>query len=621
MVQTGVKGVRAAWADAMEKLGSGPVSDPAPGNKEAWGYNAGQWPGAPAEKLPPGCPVVPLGMDGKVCYVVDSLGQMIDVTTSEWTHNTLISLFAARPNYLYHHWPRFNAQAIKEQGEFVINGLEVKEVHQCLIAAAARRGMFSPRESVRGRGAWLTSRGELIWHAGPALYRVDGKTLKAALPGEVDGMFYPQRPPVTLPWKEPVPPEDSPARQLLEDLRSWSWERPTLDPVLVLGLIGTMFLGAALRWRPHGFLTGDKGVGKTTLQTVIRTVLGPSVISAEDTTRAGIYQIVRQDCLPVAIDELEASAVSRKASEIIDLARVASSGGTISRGGADHEGVQFTLRNAFLFSAINPPPMEPQDRSRLAILNLGKIDKTRIGRTPTVDADVTGRMILRSLMDSWPKFPACLERWKATLFGGGLDSRAQDTYGTLLALANLLIGDAGMVAAGFDVEDHAFVGKMIGHMTSNDRQGDDDNWRQCLAHLLGSTIEAWKSGEKPTVGRVVEDWESGVLSFDAVNERLGLVGMRGREEREDGTPCKTGDAGDKRRLLCVPLSSVGLQKIFQGSKWASGVWGSALKQAPADVVIRDRGNGQNVKINRLTSRCLFVDLVAFDAHVKKEEQA
>ncbi len=78
----------------------------------------------------------------------------------------------------------------------------------------------------------------------------------------------------------------------------------------------------------------------------------------------------------MAIDELEASAVSRKASEIVDLARVASSGGTISRGGADHEGVQFTLRNAFLFSAINPPPMEPADRSRMAILNLGKIDKT-----------------------------------------------------------------------------------------------------------------------------------------------------------------------------------------------------------------------------------------------------
>ncbi len=140
---------------------------------------------------------------------------------------------------------------------------------------------------------------------------------------------------------------------------------------------------------------------------------------------------------------------------------------------------------------------------------------------------------------------------------------------------------------------------MIGEMTASDRQADDENWRLCLAHLLGSTIEAWKSGEKPTVGRVVEEWESNVLSFEAVNERLGLVGMRGREEFEDGKPCKPNEAACGGGCFACLLSSVGLQKIFAGSKWASGVWGSALKQAPAEVVIRDRGNGQNVKINRM----------------------
>jgi hypothetical protein len=614
MVQKGVKGVRAAWLDAEARLlAETTVNEPTAGDIDGWGYPAGQWPGAPASKLPPDCPVIPLGMDGKITYVVDSLGQMIDVATSEWTHNTLISLFAARPEYLYHHWPRFNAKTL------AINGLEVKEAHQALIKAAAMRGMFSPRDSVRGRGSWTTSRNELIWHAGPALYRIEGKQLKAAKPGEVDGMFYPQRPPITIPWREPVPPKDSPAGQLLQDLDSWSWERKTLDPVLVLGGIAAMFLGAALPWRPHLFLSGDKGVGKSTLQKVIRAVLGPSVFTSEDTSRAGVYQIIGQDCLPVAIDELEASAVSRKASEIVDLARVASSGGTISRGGADHEGVQFTLRNTFLFSAINPPPMEPADRSRMAILNMGKLEKQRIGREPKIDGDVCGRMILRSLMDSWPKFHGCFEGWKKTLFLGGLDSRAQDTYGTLLALAHLLLGDEAMDAAGLPMVDGQFLGTMIARMTSTDRQDASENWRLCLEHLLGSTIEAWKGGEKPTIGRVMEEWDAKNWNLDSVNERLALVGMRGREELADGKDC-VDSVGVARRLLCVPLSSVGLAKIFQGSKWASGVWGSALKQAPPNVVIKDRGNGQNVKINRMTTRCLFVDLAAFDAHIGKEEQ-
>ncbi len=76
-------------------------------------------------------------------------------------------------------------------------------------------------------------------------------------------------------------------------------------------------------------------------------------------------------------------------------------------------------------------------------------------------------MILRSLMDAWPRFHGCFEGWKATLFNGGLDSRAQDTYGTLLALANLLLGDDGMEAAGFHVEDPDFVGQ-------NDRRNDGE---------------------------------------------------------------------------------------------------------------------------------------------------
>ena len=44
-------------------------------------------------------------------------------------------------------------------------------------------------------------------------------------------------------------------------------------------------------------------------------------------------------------------------------------------GGGDHTGVSFTMRNAFLFAAINPPPMEAADKSRLAMLNRGKLDR------------------------------------------------------------------------------------------------------------------------------------------------------------------------------------------------------------------------------------------------------
>jgi hypothetical protein len=606
MVQRGIKGVRAAWLDATAELArSLDVADPPP-DQERGGLLPGRWPGSPADCLPPKCPVIPLGVDGKLAYFVDTLGQLIPVASSEWSKKMLTQLFALQPNYLYWAWPRWNSKTL------TINGLDVDDAHQCLIKSAAQRGLFSPIDRVRGRGAWVTRTGELIWHAGDALYRVEGKRLRIARAGEVDGIFYPQRPPVTKPWMEPVDPSDSPVPQLLADLGSWTWERPQLDPLLVLGWIGCAFLGAALPWRPHLFATGDKGVGKSTLQGVIKAIIGDALHACADTTAAGIYQRVKQDSLPVAIDELEATADNRRVMAVVSLARLAASGNLMYRGGAEHEGVEFRLQNAFFFSSINPPPLEPQDRSRMAIVNMGRLDPAKLRRAPEIDADVVGRMILRALMDAWPAFDRTLAAWRDALRLGGLDARGQDTYGTLLAVANLLLGDEAMEAAGMPVTEAERLGAVVASATQTDRSEGLDNWRGCLERLLDSQIDAWTSGSKPTIGKVIEDWESGELPLSYVNERLLLVGLRAKEE--------IGAAGKPRRLLCVPLSSAALAKIFAGTKWSGEVWGTALKQAEGSVVIRDRGNGQNVKINRKTVRCLFVDLAGYDRVVEGEDR-
>jgi hypothetical protein len=64
--------------------------------------------------------------------------------------------------------------------------------------------------------------------------------------------------------------------------------------------------------------------------------------------------------LPFLVDELESKAGSSKNQSVIELARVAYTGGDISRGGADHEGTTFKMNSSFMFSAINPPPMGAQ---------------------------------------------------------------------------------------------------------------------------------------------------------------------------------------------------------------------------------------------------------------------
>jgi hypothetical protein len=617
MVQRGIKGARAAFTDAMARLVREMPADPPSHEARRIGdadFGPGQWPGAPVDRLPPGCPVIPLGVDGDLMYFVDTVGQMRAVKQLE--KKTLISLFALTPNFLQWAWPRWSAKSR------TINGLDTDDAAACLAKAAAQRGLFSPQEKVRGRGAWRNRDGSMIWHAGNTLYVVERGKLRHANAGtDHDGIFYPRRPPIVEPWSEPISDEESPAQEIFAKLQSWTFERPGLDPVLILGWLAAAFLGGALEWRPSLFLTGGFGVGKSTLQAVFKAVLDDALLATTDTTQAGIYQRVRQDSLPVSVDELEADEDNRRGKKVIELARIAASGGMMLRGGAEHEGVQFEARNTFVFSAINPPPLGPQDRSRMAIVNLGKLDPARISSAELTSVDVFGRMILRQLMDRWEDLDRTLTNWKDALREAGLDSRGQDTYGTLLALANLMLGDEAMEEAGLPITDPSRLGAMIAAATAQERAEQMENWRRCLEHLLGSTIDAWKGGEKPTVGGVLQRFEDGATPeatwdtpLSEARQKLAAAGL-GLVILDPETMQVSKEAKG-RPALAIPHSSPQLAKLFAGTIWAAGVWTGALKQAPGNIIMRGP-NVKPVKINKVASRCVLVDLQAFDQETEE----
>jgi len=358
MSKKNLKAIRGVFVDAVaERARDALPRDPKPGDDKGWGYKAGQWPGAPADSLPPKMPVIPLGRDGETYYFMDSMKQLNGVHRDKWGKKMLLDLFAARPYYLEHHWPRWS-EPKGEKGkpkQSVINGLEVDDAIQCLMHACANEGAIEIGARVRGRGAWATKTGKLVWHAGDQLYMVESGGLVAAEPSAIEGVIYPGAAPIMIPWREPVSPEDSPAAGILKTLRTWNWERPTLDPILIIGWIAAAFLGAALDWRPYLFFAGGAGVGKSTLQNMLRALMADALIKAANATEASLRQFGNQDSLPIFLDEFEAKADNRKNISILELARIAASGDDILRGGADHRGAKFQMRSCFLFSAINPP--------------------------------------------------------------------------------------------------------------------------------------------------------------------------------------------------------------------------------------------------------------------------
>lgn len=625
MTQKGIRGVRAVTADALGRIerrrrapdpmiGEARMLADASGKPQP--VKPGEWMPGP-DGMPPDCPVQILGMDGDVLYLIDAMGQLATCEPSQFGQNFVQRLFQGRHLYLYWAWPRFSKDG-------VIENWRTEKVRECFYGAAAHAGLFSQVDQVRGRGAWRHRKGGLIMHCGDVLYMSDRRGRAGELlpldTGFHDGFLYPRRPSLDEPWSEPLAPHENPARDILEALRRWNWKRPEVDPVLMLGWIVLALLGGAPHWRPVVFLIGDKATGKSTLQAMLREILRSTLVQSADTTAAGIYQRMGQDSLPVAIDELEAEADTRKTMAVVKLARLAASGSQMSRGGQDHVGTQFRAWSCFLFSSINPPPLLPQDLSRMALLRLQPLDKARAHEPPPVmDGDACGRMLRRVILDNWSRYDAALAAYREVLAAGGHDGRGQDTLGVLLACADIALGPELAEELGVPmVDDIGRWSELLATSTMLEYEDNSANWRNCLRQLLTSPVEAWRGGKRHTVGQMLHDLMSGnvidegaaageEVDLNKANEYLAQAGLR---------VLPPGKVKGERWLLAVPNDSqlvarlFGRENLFAGVPGA-GIWKEALRQAPAELILTDKAHNR-VTINGFQERCTLVRIEVFN---------
>ncbi len=586
------------------------MSDPEIGQPRD-GIKPGEWGRAP--DMPPECPVRVLGLgDGDLLYLVDNNGMLSAQDPSGFGQKYVTRLFGDRINFVYWAWPRFTKDR-------TIDNFRTEKVYESFCGEASRRvqehGLWSPTERVRGRGAWKDREGGIIYHAGSFLWR-NGELTRSGT--EIDGQFYPLRPPLPLPWETPVEGDNNPAVMIGKLLQTWSWSRPKADPFIVLGWMAAAVMSGALRWRPSVFLVGDKAVGKSTLQNLMKMILGESVIKTADTTEAGIYQRLGMDALAVQVDELEAGADNRKVMAVVNLARIAASGEVRLRGGQDHKGIEFTARSCFFFSAINPPPVNAADWSRMSVLSVRRLDPEKLKNAPQISERAmaqAGRKMLRRLLDNWHQFDGLFDQYSAALRAGGHDQRGCDTYGTFLAAAHVLLGDEGVDALGLPIESFDHWSDWLGITSLPEMADQDENWRECLSWLLAYQVDAWRGGKHMQVGGVLQDVRSGIdrtIDIEKARDLLALTGLGLKTTLPRNNP----NYMSKGLLLAIPNRGNAVGRIFNGSKWGggpggAGVWGTALRQGPPGVIITDAS--QNcMRINGDKHRCTLVDLDALD---------
>ncbi len=558
------------------------------------GVGAGDWKGD-ALGLPPECPVTPLGISGNVCWFLDPIGQ-VQTLPPPYNRGQLLGLFLGQDFYLQWAWPKLGNKGVA--------GFAAEEAGPCLLRACAAKGPWKAADRIRGRGCWTDGNDNLVVHVGNEVL-VSGRYER---PGEYDGRVYPAHAKLARPWpaKEELPLNA--ARILRVELRKWNWQRAEVDQHLLLGWLGCAFLGAALPWRPMIFITGDKGTGKSTLQALIKGVLGDWLVQAADATAAGIYQSIGMDCLAVALDELEAEADNKKDAAVLGLARKASSGAAMLRGSADHNAFEFQARSAFLFSSINAPPLPPQDLSRMGLLRLQKLVPGSVA--PALDPTslgMLGRVLMRQLINQWPRFHDTFNAFAAELGAAGMDGRGQAQFGTLLTVADMIEHD------GWDEARLRFPVETEGDLVPwrailrpehmHEFEDQTENWLGCVAHLLGVRVEAWRGGSRQTVGQICLDWwckESGDkggtgedIDVTSANKALAQAGLRLVARKEGFRPSW---------FLFVPNQNPLVRELFKDSHWqgaiGANVWSGALRQGPRGALwepAQHRVNGTQYK--------------------------
>jgi hypothetical protein len=518
--------------------------------------------------LPAGCPVKPLGKLGQVCYFLDEQGQLVGLDPQKMGKNHIRSLFGRKSDLCDEFWPRLD-----DKGHAKGHGQWHPEIAADVLGkAAACAGIFDPQGRVRGRGAHRGKDGELILHCGDSVYRTGAGHEGYWEPGLIDGFVYPTAP--EIPHPDPENVTTAPAEKLLTLLRTWQWARPVVDPMLLLGWIGGAMYGGALHWRPHIWVTGSSATGKSTLQQALELLFDGAALHTHDATEAALRQLLKQQTLPVFFDELEAEEDNRRNSAVIKLARLASSGAVILRGGQDHQGHEFVARSCFMFSSILLPPMLSQDRNRLAILELEALPE---GAVPPVLADrelrAWGREIRKRLVDQWPRFEATLHDYRTVLAKHGHGGRSQDQFGTLLACADLLLYD-------FEPDNDLLEewGERLAVKTLAEKaldQSDEDE----AVHFLATSILQGRGGDEPRpISRHILDALR--PEAEAAMDRLENFGLR------IVTPTTKGDlvigarkpvAGDPL-YLAVANHHEALAKIFRDKRWSEGVWVQAFQR-------------------------------------------
>ncbi len=521
-----------------------------------------------------------LGYDGPTYFLFQhEKRQVMDISKSDLSDTGLIEL--APINWWEEHFPG-------EKG-----GIDKKAASNWLFRQANARGIYDPTR-IRGRGAWK-DKDRYVFHHGDRL-TVDG--VATDITRIASAYVYPMARRMPEPAEQMLTAEEG--RHLLEVSKMIRWSKPA-SAALFAGWVMLAPVCGALKWRPHIWLTGAAGSGKSTIQRDFACSLtaGVNIYAQGNSTEAGIRQKLKADAMPVLMDEAESNDDKERAKmeQILAMIRQSSSESQAQtlKGTISGSSMNFSIRSMFCLASVNTNLDKKADIDRLTKLVIRSPDPLRGGdhwnklsdelHKISTDETIANRMLARALV-MLPKILKNVEvftRVAAKCFGS---QREGDQFGTMMAGAWSLCSD--------EVATDEQAEKMISRYDwgEHTEDHDQDDASRALEAVLGAKIRVGNAGDLSVYELVRESCTSYKI-MDTVTAKEADATLRRHGIRVDL----------KSDVLLFGTSVTNLKKLVERSSFVTDLRGQLLRLPDAH-----KNEDKTVRFNGQNSKCVAIKL-------------
>jgi putative DNA primase/helicase len=446
-----------------------------------------------------------------------------------------------------------------------------------LIQTATQIGPFNSMR-IRGTGVWLDE-GRVVINTGSSLI-LDGKEMSLA---SIKSWYVYVQTINRIPNLHPNPLSVEEAKQLVDVCCYGVNWKDKKSGILLAGWLAIARIAGVLPVRPHIWITGGKGSGKSTvMEMIVNNALGGpkgKVYPQGSSTEAGIRQSLKSDSLPIIFDEFETTAQNKeKIASIIELMRQSWShtNGSILKGSASGSAVQYNLSFCACVASIRVSLDNDADKSRFSVLELALADVEGWPSLREEFLKITPEFGERLFARSAGKIPTILASYEVfyRIFAIKYGARFAQQNGMLTAAFFSIISDQVCT----QIEARQLIESV--NWTEEVRESKETDEYDCLNHLLSQRIryDADKSIGEDTIGSIIQN-----------NDSLPIKGLKAYGMLlDDG-------------LLSIANKHSQLAKFYERTKWVD--WKKSLARLPGAMPSNSAVNFSGVR-----SRAIIIPL-------------